>query len=270
MGSPRGRGLECPSITQITCRFILHISISSDLLWRGLPDEHGMDATPGHQNNFVVQESRFSRLKKPYPSNCYSNWTQTSYSKYVEDLSYNYSRTVRLTIKNRFYIIIIQWLQLCNRFCLLDLIYEHCKCFHPSYLNEKAIGDRDGDICNLTFSGTHNLCYMRVLFALETDKLKCNCSNACTDIVYNVAVSSSKWPSLLYMECIYRILYNGGVIIIKYLFRIKLKRPMWRDLQMEPVDHRQTLRMLLMMWQATIFSNSTSTLGPNQWQQLRK
>ena len=69
-----------------------------DLLWRGLPDEHGMDATPGHQNNFVVQESRFSRLKEPYPSNCYSNWNQTSYTKYVNGGKYNYSRTVRLKL----------------------------------------------------------------------------------------------------------------------------------------------------------------------------
>ena len=55
-----------------------------------------MDATPGHLNNFVVSESRHARLKKPYPSNCYSNWTQTSYSKYFQDNGYNYSRTVRL------------------------------------------------------------------------------------------------------------------------------------------------------------------------------
>ena len=57
-----------------------------------------MDATPGHQNNFVVQESRFSRLKEPYPSNCYSNWNQTSYTKYVNGGKYNYSRTVRLEL----------------------------------------------------------------------------------------------------------------------------------------------------------------------------
>ena len=55
-----------------------------------------MDATPGHLNNFVVSESRHARLKMPYPSNCYSNWTQTSYSKYFQDNGYNYSRTVRL------------------------------------------------------------------------------------------------------------------------------------------------------------------------------
>ena len=55
-----------------------------------------MDATPGHLNNFVVSESRHARLKKPYTSNCYSNWTQTSYSKYFQDNGYNYSRTVSL------------------------------------------------------------------------------------------------------------------------------------------------------------------------------
>ena len=57
-----------------------------------------MDATPGHLNNFVVSESRHARLKKPYTSNCYSNWTQTSYSKYFQDNGYNYSRTVRLLL----------------------------------------------------------------------------------------------------------------------------------------------------------------------------
>ena len=54
-----------------------------------------MDAIPGHQNNFVVSESRHSRLESPYPSNCYSNWAQTSYTQYVKDVSYKYSRTVR-------------------------------------------------------------------------------------------------------------------------------------------------------------------------------
>ena len=91
-------------------------------------------------------------------------------------------------------------LQLCNRYCLLDSIYEHCGCYHPSYLNDKV--PDDGKICNLNMTGEHNLCYMKVLYAMETDKIKCNCSNACTDIFYNVAVSTSKWPSLLYMECV--------------------------------------------------------------------
>ena len=45
-------------------------------------------------------------------------------------------------------------------------------------------------------------CYVKVLYALETDKIKCNCSKACDDIVYNVAVSTSKWPSLQYKEWI--------------------------------------------------------------------
>ena len=95
--------------------------------------------------------------------------------------------------------------QLCNRFCLLDQIHDHCECYHPSYLNDAAVGE----LCNQNMTHEHNLCYMKVLYSLEIGKIKCNCSNACTDVTYDVGVSTSKWPSFVYkvtifILCIYR------------------------------------------------------------------
>ena len=81
---------------------------------RGLPDEHGMEATPHFLTNLVIQEtrfhslylfiylpiylsitylSRFHRLRSPYQSSCYANWTSTNYTDYI-DPKHTYSRTV--------------------------------------------------------------------------------------------------------------------------------------------------------------------------------
>ena len=92
--------------------------------------------------------------------------------------------------------------QLCNRFCLLDQIHDHCECYHPSYLNDAAVGE----LCNQNMTHEHNLCYMKVLYSLEIGKIKCNCSNACTDVTYDVGVSTSKWPSFVYKVTIFILL----------------------------------------------------------------
>ena len=104
---------------------VLRIFTINPLLHRrGLPDEHGMEATPHFLTNFVMQEtrfhnislsiylhnylsisiylsiylsthlSRFHRLRSPYQSNCYANWTSTNYTDYI-DPKHTYSRTVR-------------------------------------------------------------------------------------------------------------------------------------------------------------------------------
>ena len=83
-----------------------------------------MEATPHFLTNFVMQEtrfysiylplylftylyiylsfylpisthlSRFLRLRSPYQSSCYANWTSTNYTDYI-DPKHTYSRTVR-------------------------------------------------------------------------------------------------------------------------------------------------------------------------------
>ena len=54
------------------------ITISSPL-----PDELGYDVQPASNTNFGVREAVTTRLKAPYTSNCYSNWTGTNYTNFL-------------------------------------------------------------------------------------------------------------------------------------------------------------------------------------------
>ena len=48
-----------------------------------LPDELGYDVQPATNTNFGLSEVINTRLKAPYNSSCYSNWTQTNYTDFL-------------------------------------------------------------------------------------------------------------------------------------------------------------------------------------------
>ena len=42
------------------------------------------------------------------------------------------------------------------------------------------------------------MCFLRIIYSLERDSLRCNCSNACQETLYPVSISTSKWPATNY------------------------------------------------------------------------
>ena len=132
-----------------------------------------MDVSPNKKTNFALQQQSYIRLKKPYSSNCYSNWSSTDYTDllgkfllhFVSTIFYKlfaknlrhciifvsfkyffsefgtgdtYSRTVSKRIQKSpfsFNLLILNIFQQCQRFCLFSLIKEHCNCSHPAFLD---------------------------------------------------------------------------------------------------------------------------------------
>ena len=43
-----------------------------------------------------------------------------------------------------------------------------------------------------------SMCFLRIIYSLERDSLRCNCSNACQETLYPVSISTSKWPASNY------------------------------------------------------------------------
>ena len=43
-----------------------------------------------------------------------------------------------------------------------------------------------------------SMCFLRIIYSLERDSLRCNCSNACQETLYPVSISTSKWPATNY------------------------------------------------------------------------
>ncbi|XP_041465168.1 degenerin deg-1-like [Lytechinus variegatus] len=152
------------------------------------PEDDGIAASPGFATSIGITKTSISRLDYPY-GDCISE-----HASYYQPEKYDFSQ------------------RSCTKMCLQKNLQSECSCVTDLLVNDT--------LCQFNIDKQVN-CRKRIFKAFLKNKLKCDCTNPCKEIVFKPRISVSRWPAARFEGHLYdrlsvinrkaaRILTNGA------------------------------------------------------------
>eukprot|EP00057_Strongylocentrotus_purpuratus_P029394 XP_011683868.1 PREDICTED: amiloride-sensitive sodium channel subunit alpha-like [Strongylocentrotus purpuratus] len=134
------------------------------------PEDDGIEAAPGIKTSIGIKKTSISRLPKPY-GDC-----MRKHTSYYDPEKYDFSQ------------------RSCLKLCLQKTLQSECSCVTDILIT--------GSMCQVTNREQGN-CRNRVFSDFIRNRLNCNCSNACSESVFNPRIAISRWPATRYEAHLY-------------------------------------------------------------------
>ncbi|RXM97502.1 Amiloride-sensitive sodium channel subunit alpha [Acipenser ruthenus] len=159
-------------------RFIIH-----DQKDMPFPEDDGVNIPPGQESDLAIVKVHVRRLKAPYASKCSNGDGIQNY--YRDAYKVGYTREV----SNK------QYYMACKKTCGQMHIINNCGCGMWEFPVPKGM---NVPFCNITNKDI-NRCVQIFEDMFAHDELDCSCPLQCEEEIFELTLSSSQWPSAVYM-----------------------------------------------------------------------
>ncbi|XP_030833219.1 degenerin deg-1 [Strongylocentrotus purpuratus] len=156
------------------------------------PEDDGFMAAPGIATSIGLKKTTITRLPKPF-GDCKSDES----SEYYEPEKYDFNR------------------RSCMKLCLQKIMKQNCSCITDILI--------DGDMCG-AIDKEQVKCRSLVLREFLKNNLGCQCSNPCSETLFNPTISTSRWPGVRYEAHMYHRLANISAKAAKILTNAEQSR----------------------------------------------
>ncbi|XP_039631297.1 amiloride-sensitive sodium channel subunit gamma-2-like [Polypterus senegalus] len=151
------------------------------------PEDDGVNVPPGQEADVAIVKLHVHRLKAPYGSNC-SNGEEI-HNYYRDKYKVGYTQ------------------EACKKTCGQMYIINNCGCGLWEFPFPKG---QNIPFCNIS-NGEINQCVQLYEDKFAHDELECNCAPQCEEEIFELTLSSSQWPSAVYMdEFAWKLRQSGG------------------------------------------------------------
>ncbi|XP_053320789.1 amiloride-sensitive sodium channel subunit beta-like [Spea bombifrons] len=140
------------------------------------PEDEGVNVPPGQESDIGVVKVHVKRLAKPYNSRCSSGENIRNY--YADVYGTDYSR------------------EACKKSCAQAKMIKNCGCRMWEFPAPPGL---DVPLCNISEPSV-NTCVEMYEYKLSHDQLKCQCPLQCEEENFELTMSSSQWPSSMYLD----------------------------------------------------------------------
>ncbi|XP_053552801.1 amiloride-sensitive sodium channel subunit alpha-like, partial [Bombina bombina] len=140
------------------------------------PEDEGVNVPPGQESDIGVVKVHVKRLEEPYSSNCSSGENIRNY--YTDVYGTDYSR------------------EACKKSCAQAKMVKNCGCRIWEF---PAPPESNVPLCNISEPSV-NHCVELYEYKLSHDQLKCHCPLQCEEEIFELTLSSSQWPSNVYLD----------------------------------------------------------------------
>ncbi|XP_006632023.1 amiloride-sensitive sodium channel subunit gamma-like [Lepisosteus oculatus] len=161
------------------------------------PEDDGVNIPPGQESDIAIVKVHVHRLRAPYSSTCTTG-----------DGIHNYYRDVYKVGYSR---------EACKKTCGQMYIIKNCGCGMWEFPVPK---DVKVPFCNITNKNI-NKCVQLYEDKFAHDELECNCPLQCEEEIFELTLSSSQWPSAVYMNEFARKLRQSGGKLAKVADKVR-------------------------------------------------
>ncbi|KAM4748791.1 epithelial sodium channel subunit beta-like [Rhinophrynus dorsalis] len=148
------------------------------------PEDEGVNVPPGQESDIGVVKVHVKRLEEPYSSRCSSGNNIRNY--YTDVYGTDYSR------------------EACKKSCAQTKMIKNCGCRMWEF---PAPPGSDMPLCNIS-DPSINQCVELYEYRLSHDQLKCLCPLQCEEEIFELTLSSSQWPSTMYLDSFAKRLHS--------------------------------------------------------------
>ncbi|KAM4675997.1 epithelial sodium channel subunit beta-like [Discoglossus pictus] len=138
------------------------------------PEDEGVNIPPGQESDIGVVKVHVKRLEEPYSSSCSNGENIRNF--YTEGT--DYSR------------------EACKKSCAQAKMVKNCGCRMWEFPSPPG---SDVPLCNIS-DPSINHCVQMYEYKLSHDQLKCHCPLQCEEEIFELTLSSSQWPSNMYLD----------------------------------------------------------------------
>ncbi|XP_063301279.1 amiloride-sensitive sodium channel subunit gamma-like [Pelobates fuscus] len=140
------------------------------------PEDEGVNVPPGQESDIGVVKVHVKRLTEPYSSRCSSGESIRNY--YADVYGTDYSR------------------EACKKSCAQAKMIKNCGCRMWEF---PAPPGSDVPLCNISEPSVND-CVEMYEYKLSHDQLRCHCPLQCEEEIFELTLSSSQWPSSMYLD----------------------------------------------------------------------
>ncbi|KAM8972026.1 epithelial sodium channel subunit gamma-like [Pelodytes ibericus] len=148
------------------------------------PEDEGVNVPPGQESDIGVVKVHVKRLTEPYNSRCSTGKNIKNF--YADVYRTDYSR------------------EACKKSCAQAKMIKNCGCRMWEF---PAPPGSNIPLCNISEPFVNN-CVEMYEYKLSHDQLKCHCPLQCEEEIFELTLSSSQWPSSMYLESFSRRLHS--------------------------------------------------------------
>ncbi|XP_041079709.1 amiloride-sensitive sodium channel subunit delta-like isoform X1 [Polyodon spathula] len=161
------------------------------------PEDDGVNIPPGQESDLAIVKVHVHRLKAPYASKCSNG-----------DGIHNYYRDAYKVEYTR---------EACKKTCGQMHIINSCGCGMWEFPVPKGM---NVPFCNITNKDI-NHCVQLFEDKFAHNELDCSCPLQCEEEIFELTLSSSQWPSVVYMDKFARQLKSSGGKLAQVTNRIR-------------------------------------------------
>ncbi|KAE8614840.1 hypothetical protein XENTR_v10008329 [Xenopus tropicalis] len=140
------------------------------------PEDEGVNVPPGQESDIGIVKVHVKRLQEPYSSKC-SNGNDIR-NFYTDVYGTDYSR------------------ETCKKSCAQAKMIKNCGCRMWEFPEPPG---SNVPLCNISEPSV-NHCVEMYEYKLSHDQLKCHCPLQCEEEIFELTLSSSQWPSSMYLD----------------------------------------------------------------------
>ncbi|XP_041079710.1 amiloride-sensitive sodium channel subunit delta-like isoform X2 [Polyodon spathula] len=189
------------------------------------PEDDGVNIPPGQESDLAIVKVHVHRLKAPYASKCSNG-----------DGIHNYYRDAYKVEYTR---------EACKKTCGQMHIINSCGCGMWEFPVPKGM---NVPFCNITNKDI-NHCVQLFEDKFAHNELDCSCPLQCEEEIFELTLSSSQWPSVVYMDKFARQLKSSGGKLAQVTNRIRdnLVKVVinYQQLNYELIEEAPAIRLLL-------------------------